>query len=120
MRCFENRTRGTTLAACARLADNFLQRAKGLLFTRSLDCGQGLYLMPCRSIHMFGMAYAIDAVFLDKDGLVVGLVENIQPGQVSAYFKSACGCLELPVGTVASTGTTVGDQVEMCDVVLSS
>ena len=100
MRCYENRTRGTTLASRARLADNFFSRARGLLFTRSLDAGSGLYLVPCKSIHMFGMAYPIDAVFLDRDGIVVGLAENIQPGQVSSYFKTAAGCLELPAGLI--------------------
>jgi len=113
VRSFHNKTRGTVLASRACVAETFLLRAKGLLFTRSLDAGVGLYLVPCKSIHMIGMAYAIDAVFLDKAGQVVGLAENIKPGQLSAFFSSASGCLELPAGTVTSTGTRVGDQVEI-------
>ena len=62
---------------------------------------------------MFGMGYAIDAVFIDKDWRVVGLTEEIKPGQVSAIFKNALSCLELPAGTISATTTALGDQIEM-------
>ena len=115
VRSFHNKTRGTVLASRACLAESFLLRAKGLLFTKSLDAGAGLYLQPCKSIHMFGMAYSIDAVFLGDSGLVVGLVENLKPGQVSAYFRTARGCLEVPAGTVVESRTKLGDLIETCD-----
>jgi len=114
IRCFRNKTRGgTVLAARAWVAESFFLRAKGLLFTKSLAAGAGLYLAPCKSIHMIGMAYAIDAVFLDKAGQVVGIAENIKPGHLSSYYSKASGCLELPAGTVASTGTKLGDQIDV-------
>jgi uncharacterized membrane protein (UPF0127 family) len=60
---------------------------------------------------MFGMNYPIDAIFLDKKGTVVGLVENIGPNKVSPYFKASAGCLEVPAGTISGTGTQLGDVV---------
>jgi uncharacterized protein len=66
---------------------------------------------------MFGMTYPIDAVFLDKSGAVVGLVENIGPNKVSAYYKTARGCLELPAGTISDTGTQLGDLIVEDDAV---
>ncbi len=60
---------------------------------------------------MFGMAYAIDCVFLSSQGDVVGLVEGLRPWCLSPYFAKASGCLELPVGTISSTATQVGDRV---------
>jgi uncharacterized protein len=93
------------------MADGFLSRLKGLLLTKSLPSGRGLYLSPCTQIHMFGMTYAIDAVFIDKRNQVVGLVESIGPGALSPLFMKAAGCLELPAGTISSTGTELGDML---------
>lgn len=109
--CFKNQTRGTTLATEARVADDFFSRLRGLLYSKPIAAGEGLLLKPCNSIHMIGMAYGIDAIFLDDDYKVIGLVENIQPMQVSKVYKQATACLELPSGTISSTGTQLGDQL---------
>ena len=60
---------------------------------------------------MIGMRYAIDAVFMDKKGVVVGILENFAPGRISSMFFNAHSCLELPAGTVEKTGTTIGDSI---------
>jgi len=109
--CFVNQTRGTTLATDARVADGYFGRLRGLLYSKQITAGEGLLLKPCNSIHMFGMTYAIDALFLDDDFKVVGIVGDIQPMQVSKLFKQATACLELPSGTISSTGTELGDQL---------
>jgi len=62
---------------------------------------------------MIGMGYAIDAVFLDRDWRVVGLLEAIKPGQVSKVYSAARSCLELPTGTISATSTQIDDVVEM-------
>ena len=110
--CFVNATKLTTLAEEGRFAFNFFARLKGLLFTTELKHGDGLFLSPCNSIHMFFMLYAIDAVFVDKANKVVALVKGIKPWCVSAMYFDAHACLELPVGTIDSTNTEVGDLIE--------
>ena len=95
------------------MADSFLLRLRGLLFRPPLAQGEGLYLDHCNCIHMFGMAYAIDAIFLDRQMRVVGLVDSIGPCQVSKVFKTAHACLELPAGTISDTATAVGDELEV-------
>jgi len=60
---------------------------------------------------MFGMRFAIDAIFLDKNGVVVGILENFAPGKMSRIFGKAKSCLELPAGTINKTSTTLGDVV---------
>jgi uncharacterized protein len=107
-----NVTRQQTVASSAKAARTLLSRLRGLLFGPPLTDGEGLYLIPCRSIHMFGMTFAIDAIFVDKKGLVVGLVRNIKPWSMSDVYWKALGCLELPVGTIDATGTSVGDQLD--------
>jgi uncharacterized protein len=116
LRRFINQTRQTPLAEQVRVADNFFTRLRGLLFAPPIEKGQGLFIKPCPSIHMFGMQYAIDALFVDKSGAVVGVVENIGPNKVSPYFKSALACLELPAGTISDTGTQLGDLIVETDV----
>lgn len=108
-----NRSKQSMLAGELCIADNFFLRLKGLLFTGNLPQGQGLYITPCQAIHMMGMAYAIDCVFVDKKGIVVGLCKAIRPWSLSPLFKKAFGCIELPAGTIDATGTEVGDIVEI-------
>ncbi|MBX9690006.1 MAG: DUF192 domain-containing protein, partial [Candidatus Obscuribacterales bacterium] len=62
---FLNKTRNKMLAEKADLAVSFASRLVGLLKTPELKTGQGLYIAPCSQIHMFGMKYAIDVLFMD-------------------------------------------------------
>ncbi len=107
-----NRTRHTVLCARADLADTFFARARGLLGRQALGTGQGLIITRCNSIHMFFMKFPIDAVFVDRQGKVVGIVENIPPNRLSPVFWSADRVIELPPGTIQSTATTIGDVVQ--------
>jgi uncharacterized membrane protein (UPF0127 family) len=107
-----NETRQQMVASSARTARSLLSRLRGLLFGAPLAHGEGLYLVPCRSIHMIGMTFPIDAIFVDKQGIVVGLVKDIQPWGISDFYWKAFGCLELPAGTIAATGTVLGDRLK--------
>jgi hypothetical protein len=108
---FRNETRGTTVADKALIAGTFFARAKGLLGTTELEPGCGLFIIPCNSIHMFGMKYPIDAIFVDKQLVVVEILHGIQPGQASKMYARAHSCLELPAGRAKETSTQVGDQL---------
>ncbi len=108
---FNNDTKETLLAENARIAATMLSRMVGLLNRSNLASGEGLFLDKCNSIHMIGMKFAIDALFLDKKGIVVGMLENFPPGKISKVFFQAKSCLELPAGTIAITRTALGDKV---------
>ena len=108
---FQNQSKGTLLATNARIAKSFFARAKGLLGTTELPKGDGLLIDPCNSIHMFGMKYSIDAVFLDRSLTVVAVLDSIAPGKISKLYSSAHSCLELPAGTARETNTEVGDKL---------
>jgi uncharacterized membrane protein (UPF0127 family) len=99
---------GTVVADRLRLAHTHWTRLKGLLGTRVLEPGEGLWIKPCRQIHMFGMRYAIDVVFLDAGHRVVDVVEHIAPNRISRKVADAESALELPAGTVARTGLAPG------------
>ncbi|MHB8171474.1 MAG: DUF192 domain-containing protein [Thermincolia bacterium] len=95
------------------IADGFLSRLVGLLNRKKLAPGEGLLIKPCQAIHTCFMRFAIDVVFLDRDGWVVGIVEEIKPFRFSSFFKEAVMALELPKATVKKTNTQIGDCLEI-------
>ena len=107
-----NTTKNTVIAQDVRKADTFFSRMIGLLNKTSLLKGEALIITHCQSIHMFFMRFAIDAIFINKDDCVVGLVKNIKPFQLSPIFFRSSYVIEVPVGVIAQTATTVGDHIQ--------
>jgi len=95
--------RGATLVRAGRVAARFWPRLRGLLGTSGLAPGDGLLITPCSSVHMFGMGYAIDVVYLDGQDRVAGIDHSLAPGRI-----------ELPAGACAEAGLQVGDQLAIC------
>jgi uncharacterized membrane protein (UPF0127 family) len=108
-----NLNRSTELASQAGLADGFFSRLRGLLGRDGLEPGTGLVIEPCTSIHMWGMKFALDVVHLNKQGKVVRLLPNMRPGSLGPYIWSSHTAVELPVGTIAASGTEHGDILKL-------
>jgi uncharacterized membrane protein (UPF0127 family) len=108
-----NLTRDARLTERGRVADSFGTRLVGLLRDKRLDAGDGLWILPCNSIHSIGMRFVFDAIFLDKDLRVVHLVREMKPWRISKMVFAAHSVLELPAGLIARTATEVGDQFDM-------
>ena len=93
------------------VADNFLQRLRGLMLRSpaSLPLGTGLLIAPCNSIHMMFMRFAIDVVYLAKDYTVVKTVKNVRPwlGISACLKRGTWAVLELPSGSVDYYGIAV-------------
>jgi uncharacterized protein len=106
-----NDTRGATLAERGRLATSWWSRGRGLLGTKSLPPGEGLLISPCNSIHSFFMQYPFDAIFIDKQGTAVHLIHAMKPSRLSRIVFAAHSVLELPAGTIGTTGTQLGDKI---------
>lgn len=94
------------------VADTLLSRLKGLLGTKSLAENKGLLLRDCNSVHMIGMLYALDIVYLDKNGMILKMVENLKPWQVSCCW-SAVDTLEIKSGTVQRYCWKIGDTLQL-------
>ncbi len=105
-----NQTRGAVLAHAAEVADTSAKRRTGLLKHKSLPAGEGLWIVPCESVHTFFMRFPIDLVYLDRAKKVKKVRHAVPPWRLSACF-TAHSVLELPAGTVAQTATSVGDQI---------
>jgi uncharacterized membrane protein (UPF0127 family) len=88
-------------------------RMRGLLGRAELPEGHGLWIVPCPSIHMFFMRFAIDAVFLDRDLRVVKVCDDVRPWRMARGGRGARSVLELPAGTAGSHGIGVGSRCEI-------
>jgi uncharacterized protein len=108
-----NRTRNTTLSASGDIADTWWTRLRGLLGHAPLQPGEGLLLRGEKAIHMIGMTFAIDVVFLDSKGRVIHLIPVMKPLRLSPFVAEATDVLELPPNTIANTGTALGDQISL-------
>lgn len=106
-------TRGTTLGDRIGLAGDPWARMKGLLGREGLEDGEGLWIRPTNSIHMFFMRFAIDALFLSRDLRVVGMAHDLRPWRMAGPVWAARSVLELPAGTLARAGCAPGDQIEI-------
>ena len=110
-----NRTRQTYLATDLLLADSHWSRFRGLMATdaENFPPGTGLWIVPCRGVHTFGMRFAIDVVYLDAEQRVVYVRENLQPWRMASVRLSAASVVELPPGTIGRTKTGVGDVIDV-------
>jgi hypothetical protein len=106
-----NLTRGTILATCLEVADSGPKRNKGLLGRKGLATGEGLWIIPCESVHTFFMQFPIDLVYLDRKNRIKKVRDSVPPWRLSVCL-SAHSILELPAGTIRSTQTEPGDTLE--------
>jgi hypothetical protein len=105
-----NVTRDTVLASAAEVADRGATRRKGLLGRSGLREGEGLWIVPCESVHTIGMQFAIDLVYLDRKHRVRKVRSSVPAWRMSACLL-AHSVLELPAGTIERTETMAGDQI---------
>ena len=99
---------GVVVAERLRSAHTHWTRLRGLLGTAALAPGDGLWIRPCRQVHMFGMRYPIDVVFLDERLDVVHTIPALAPWAMSPRIGTATSVIELPAGTLARLGVVPG------------
>ena len=61
---------------------------------------------------MFFMRFAIDAVFLDRDGVVLDVVAGLRPWRM-ATRRGARAVLELAAGECERRGVRAGERLEV-------
>jgi len=110
-----NQTRQAFLASELEVADTHWSRLKGLMgrSPAAFCVGKGLWIVPCHGVHTLAMGYAIDVVYLDAAKVVVHVEENVRPWRLTPLRMDAATVIEVPCHTVWSTGTRVGDQIEI-------
>lgn len=110
-----NPPRGAVLGERVGVADGFWTRLRGLLGRPPLEEGEGLLLVSTQGVHMYGMRYPLDVLFLDRERRVVAAYRGLEPGARSRFHREARYALELPAGTIDRTGTEPGDPLEWAE-----
>lgn len=104
---------GFLIADEVELADTFIMRFFGLMFRKSMTQNHGLLLDPCNGIHTFSMRFAIDALFLTSDGVIVKIEHSMPPNKIGKTVKQASCVLELCANTAEKFGLQVGDVLKI-------
>ncbi len=106
-----NETRQAALGSRVLWANRAWNRMRGFLMRPEPEKGEGILLSPCKGVHMFGMKFPLDVLFLSRDGRVVSAFPGLAPGERTPLQKGARHALELPKGTIRESGTQVGDVI---------
>jgi uncharacterized protein len=106
-----NRTRGTLLGNSIMLVDTWPGRLRGYLGRPEPRAGEGMLLVRCNAVHMFGLGFSLDLVFLNKNGDVVETIEELRPWKHTSRIADARFALELPTGVIAASRTLIGDRL---------
>jgi uncharacterized protein len=92
------------------VAETFGQRSRGLLGKTSYE---GAMVLPrTRSVHTFGMRFAIDVALCDKDMVVVGIT-TLRPWRMSLPRRGCRSVIEAQAGAFERWGLRVGDPLEV-------
>jgi uncharacterized membrane protein (UPF0127 family) len=96
--------------ATLEIADGVRDRARGLLGRDGVE--GAVLLRPARSVHTFGMRFAIDVAFLDRDLRVLRML-TMPRNRVSLPVWRARAVVEAEAGAFGSWGLRLDDQLEV-------
>jgi len=88
------------------------RRMRGLLGRAELPADEGILLRPAGSVHTFFMRFPIDVVFLDREGVVLGIDSGLPPWR-TAGRRGAKSVVELTAGECERRGIAVGDRLAL-------
>lgn len=91
-----------------KIADTFLTRLCGLMMRRPLPPATALLIAPCNSIHMCFMRFAIDAVYLDRQGKILKITRHLRPWLGLSACWHAYSVLEMTAGQADALGLQPG------------
>jgi len=108
----KNSDESVVCARCA-VAKTPWTRLRGLLGRASLDANEGMLFPRTGSIHMLFMRFAIDAVFCDRDLVVLHVERGLRPWRMASR-RGAKTVIELAEG--AAAGVQPGDRLSLATI----
>ena len=105
-----NERTGAIVASMLEPAFDSATRKRGLLGRDGLPPGHALVIAPSNMVHTFFMKFAIDLLFVSKDG-TVRKVRTAVPARRIVGSLRAFAVIELGSGALAGTDTRPGDRL---------
>ena len=96
-----------------KIADSFFTRLAGLMFQKKLPQGTALLLVPCNSVTMCFMRFAIDVIYIDKEYKILKVVKNLKPWIGLSICSKAWATLEMTAGEADRCGLLVGKRLTL-------
>lgn len=112
--CVYNETRECFLSLSIVRADTSWARLKGLIGRLRLKYDEGLWMVPSSGVHTIGVLTPLDVIYLDEDLRVIHLIEFFRSFRISPLRIRAGSVLQLPIHTIYSSQTQLGDQLLIC------
>lgn len=111
-RVLRNTRSGLAVATSIETAFESADRRKGLLGRAGLAPGEALVIAPTNLVHTFAMRFAIDILFVARDGRVLKVSANVPPRRIAGSLR-AFGVIEMGAGQAAVSDTRPGDSIEV-------
>jgi uncharacterized membrane protein (UPF0127 family) len=102
--------RDDDVLAAVEVASGFRERTKGLLGRDGIE--GAILLRKVKSVHTFGMRFAIDVAFCDRDMVVLRTVE-VRPNRITRVTWRAACAIEAEAGAFERWKLRPGDRLEV-------
>ena len=107
-----NKRTGQVIASQPTAAVDSASRRTGLLKHESMPEGFALIIAPCNAVHTFGMRFAIDLLFVARNGTVLKVCHAVPRRRIAVSWR-AFATIELAAGTLTLSPAEAGDSVDL-------
>lgn len=104
-----NRRNRLVVADRIETARGFIAQLKGLIGRRKFECGSAMILPRCKQVHTYFMQFPIDILFINREQVVIRIIENLPRGRFSGYVSESADAIELPSHTIYDCRIVIGD-----------
>lgn len=106
------KTQNTVVLNCL-IAKTFWRRFCGLMGRKSIEPYEGMLFPHCRSIHTFFMRFSLDVVLLDRDAVVVDVIESFSPWRLLWPRSHVRHVLEMSAHCAKKHGIVQGTKMKI-------
>ncbi|HWG21477.1 MAG TPA: PilZ domain-containing protein [Terracidiphilus sp.] len=112
--CVYNETNECFLSLGVTVGNNTRAQLKGIFGKGPFQFYEGSWINRPRGIRTVGLISPRDLIYLDDRQRVVNVVESVPRFCVAPFQQDAASILALPVSTIESSQTQLGDQLVIC------
>lgn len=113
--CVYNQTNECFLSLGVAAARTAGERIKGMLERRPPGNLEGYWIDHPNRLETLAFFNPRDLVFLDEGNKVIHVIESWPPRRFPNFREHAASLLSLPPGTIQSSQTQTGNQIEVCE-----